>query len=354
MDNTWNPVSLYARLSETLETIVGGAELGVVFRRVRETDTDTRMPVVCTEDIARMLRRVGLVSNQSTPEAVQKQFEELVREVAHAVTRTPIQIMTTFRMYASGLYGVMPRPVCGGVPQCKICGLTKQCDYFNLPRRQKQRLSPAQILPRDGADALSEEDLLALLLGGERTGESQRTLARELLDYFGSLRNLAAATYAELHALRNVTHGMALRLGAAAALSGRIASERRHQGPAMRTSKDFYDLYHLQLRDHKKEVFLVVLLDQKNRVIREEVVSSGTLTQALVHPREVFRPAIRAAAAKIAFLHNHPSGDSTPSPEDIKLTKRLVETGGILGIEVLDHVVVGEGSYTSFIDEGYM
>lgn len=354
MSNAWNPVAVYARMGETLESLVGGDGLGVVFRRVRETDADGQMPIVCTEDIARMLRRIGILSDQCTPEAAQKRFEELIREIAQAVTRTPIQVVTSFRMYASGLYGVMPHPVCGAVPQCKQCALTKQCDHFNLPRRQKQRLSPAQILPRDGVEMLSDEDVVALLIGGERTGEPQRALARELLDHFGALRNLGAASYAELHALRNVTHAMALRLTAAAALSRRMVNERRHQGPGMRTSKDFYDLYHLQLRDYKKEVFLVVLLDQKNRVIREEVVSSGTLTQALVHPREVFRPAIQAAAAKIAFLHNHPSGDSTPSPEDIKLTKRLVETGVILGIEVLDHVIVGEGAYTSFIDEGYM
>jgi DNA repair protein RadC len=130
-----------------------------------------------------------------------------------------------------------------------------------------------------------------------------------------------------------------------------MADEKLRTRPVVTCGKDFYNYYKQQLRDKKQEVFMVVLLDTKNRIIREEKVSVGSLSSTLVHPREVFKPAIRDSAASVAIVHNHPSGDPTPSPEDIEITDRLKSAADLIGIKLLDHVVVGEGTYVSFVDD---
>ena len=125
-------------------------------------------------------------------------------------------------------------------------------------------------------------------------------------------------------------------------------------GVRISTSGELFKHYHPALRDLKHEIFKVVLLDAKNTVLREATVSEGSLTLSVVHPREVFALAVRESAAGMLLLHNHPSGDPMPSPEDRRLTDRLVAAGRLLGIRVLDHVVIGDGRYVSFADEGWL
>jgi len=120
------------------------------------------------------------------------------------------------------------------------------------------------------------------------------------------------------------------------------------------TSRDLYNTVRDACDQADRECFFAIMLDQRHKILSIELVSMGSLTASLVHPREVFRPAIREGAAAIAFAHNHPSGDPTPSPEDMSLTKRLRDAGDILGIRVVDHVVIGDGRYVSFSDEGLM
>ncbi|MCW8130461.1 MAG: DNA repair protein RadC, partial [Planctomycetota bacterium] len=126
------------------------------------------------------------------------------------------------------------------------------------------------------------------------------------------------------------------------------------RGRAFTSGQDFFEHYRLRLRNLKKERFFVACLDQKNRLLGEEMVSEGSLTQALVHPREVFNPAIRMQAAAIAVIHNHPSGDPTPSKQDKQLTQRLSEVAELVGIRLLDHVIVGDGDFTSFVEKGLL
>jgi DNA repair protein RadC len=125
-------------------------------------------------------------------------------------------------------------------------------------------------------------------------------------------------------------------------------------GTRISSSADLFKHFHPALRDVKHELFKVVLLDAKNIVIKETTVSEGSLTLSIVHPREVFAFAVRESAAAVIFLHNHPSGDPTPSPEDRRLTDRLATAGKLLGIRVLDHVIIGDSRYVSFADEGWM
>jgi DNA repair protein RadC len=135
--------------------------------------------------------------------------------------------------------------------------------------------------------------------------------------------------------------------------------DSHHQKPTLAgvplcASQDVAEYFQPRLRDIKKEEFRCVLLDTKNRVIREETVSTGSLTASLVHPRETFKTAVRESAAAVIFVHNHPSGDIKPSQEDILLTRRLVQSGDVLGIKVLDHIIVGDGGHFSFRDNGLM
>ncbi len=194
-----------------------------------------------------------------------------------------------------------------------------------------------------GADTLTTRDLLGLLTARPADG---------LLRRYGTLRRLARASPMELVREPGVGRASAVRVAAALALGRRLHAERLQVGRRLHRSVEIFDAYHARMRDLRKERFLAVMLDAKNRVLREERVSEGSLTASLVHPREVFGPAIREAAAGLVLVHNHPSGDPEPSPEDIEVTRRLCAVGELVGIRVLDHVVIGDGRYVSFLERG--
>ena len=151
-----------------------------------------------------------------------------------------------------------------------------------------------------------------------------------------------------------VVDAVDLEVLAALELGRRLATRRLRTGDAIRGPADVHRHFHARLRDAPHERFLVLLLDGRHRVLREVTASQGTLTASLVHPREVFRPALREAAAAVILVHNHPSGDPTPSPADREVTRQLVEAGRVLGIPVRDHVIVGNGRYVSFLDLGHI
>jgi DNA repair protein RadC len=178
--------------------------------------------------------------------------------------------------------------------------------------------------------------------------------AHDLLEAFGSLRHLTRASAAELVTQHGLGRATARRVVAALGLGVRVAGEPLVRGARLSTSQQIFEAYHVALRDVPKERFLTVLVDGKNRVVGEVQVSEGILTASLVHPREVFSPAIRAGAAGMVLIHNHPSGDPEPSPEDHEVTRRLVAVGDLVGIRVLDHVVIGDGRYVSFLERGWL
>lgn len=208
-------------------------------------------------------------------------------------------------------------------------------------------------LEAEGVHALASQDLLAVLIGrgGRRT---PARIALDLLESYGSLRRLAQAGTRELTVRHGLGRQTARRVVSALALGFRAAGEPLARGRRLGSSADIFAAFHLRLRDMQKERFLIVLLDGKNRVLSEIQVSEGILTASLVHPREVFEPAIRASAAGIVLIHNHPSGDPEPSPEDMEVTRRLSAVGDLVGIRVFDHVVIGDGRYTSFLERGLL
>jgi DNA repair protein RadC len=211
---------------------------------------------------------------------------------------------------------------------------------------------PRERLYTQGAHALSDAELVALTLRTGRGGARAGALAAELLEQHGGLSGLARRDPRELTRTPGVGRTKAAALAAALEIGRRISQRRLREGDAVRGPHDVFRHFHARLRDAEQEHFCVLLLDGRHRVLGDEVVSLGTLTASLVHPREVFRPALRAGAAALILVHNHPSGDPEPSPEDRAVTQRLAQAGELLGIPVLDHVVVAERGYRSFRDEG--
>ena len=213
---------------------------------------------------------------------------------------------------------------------------------------------PRERLLAKGPEILSDAQLLAILLRTGRRDSSAVQVAMELLHHVGSLAALAHSGMDELCKISGIGPAKVAQLKAAFELGKRAIAIPISTGTKISSSADLFRHFHPLLRDLKREIFKVVLLDAKNAVIKEATVSEGSLTLSIVHPREVFALAVRESAAGMIFLHNHPSGDPTPSTEDRRLTDRLVAAGEVLGIRVLDHMVIGDGRYVSFADEGWL
>jgi DNA repair protein RadC len=212
---------------------------------------------------------------------------------------------------------------------------------------------PRERLRRKGAAALGDAELIALLVGTGRAGENAVESSLRILSQVGGLDKLAAAGLGSLNAVPGLGDAKASRIIAAVELGVRVV-ERRREAPrrAFCRSLEIWEAYRARLGSLRQEVFLVVGLNNRNEALREEVVAMGTLGECLVSPREVFRPMIAEAAARFIAVHNHPSGDPQPSPEDVALTRRLSEAGALLGIALLDHVIIGRCGYASLRDMG--
>jgi DNA repair protein RadC len=211
---------------------------------------------------------------------------------------------------------------------------------------------PRERLAKHGPEALSTPELLAILLRTGTARESALDVAEGIVAQAGGLRGLATATIEQLSQIRGVGVVKAIEIRAAVELGKRISAFTHEARPTVRCPEDVWQLVQSELRHEPREHFKVLLLDTRNQVIRVSTVSVGSLTESIVHPREVFREAIRHSSAALIAVHNHPSGDPTPSQEDIQVTRRLDEAGRTVGIDVLDHVIVGEGRYVSLKERG--
>jgi len=218
---------------------------------------------------------------------------------------------------------------------------------------------PRERLVLEGADALSNPELIAILLRTGLQGYSAIHIAQQLLAKFGTLDGLARAPLEELCQVKGVGRDKAVTLKAAFTLARKLAAEMRAETPLLDTPERIAELLREESRPQEVEQFRVVMLNTRRRLIGLETISQGTLDTILVHPREVFKKAIAANASAVVLVHNHPSGDPTPSEADIKVTRDLTRAGQLLKIEVLDHVIIGrrtterQKDYASLRELGY-
>lgn len=212
----------------------------------------------------------------------------------------------------------------------------------DLPRGER----PRERMQRLGSEHLSTAELLAIILRTGARGQGALQLAAALLSGPDGLRRLVNAPVEELAAVPGIGMAKACAIKAALELGRRLGSESASR-PTVRSPQDVSQLLMEEMRYLEKEQFRVLLLNTKHQVLAVQVVSLGDLTSTIVHPREIFKEAVRRAAAAVILAHNHPSGDPTPSREDVEVTRRITEAGKILGIEVLDHIIIGDNRYIS-------
>lgn len=218
---------------------------------------------------------------------------------------------------------------------------------------------PADERPREkmkerGAQALGNSELLAILLRTGNFQESALRIAENLLDRQGGLAGFGNATLEDFEQVKGVGEAKAITVMAAIELGRRVTTLAPAARAVIRTPDDVAALLMPRFRYETKESFIAILLSTKNHVLKTPVISIGSLNASIVHPRELFREAINASAAAVILAHNHPSGDPAPSPEDVSLTRKLVDAGKLLDIPVLDHIVLGDGKYISFKEKGIL
>jgi len=218
---------------------------------------------------------------------------------------------------------------------------------------------PRERLAEKGADALSHAELVAILLRTGLKGRNAVEIGKELLTKHGSLHALARASLEDLQQVKGIGRDKAVTLAAAFTLARKMAEELRSEAPVLDTPETVAALMREDVRLRSVEAFQVLLLNTRRRLISVVKIADGTLDPILVHPRDVFKPAIAANAAAVVLLHNHPSGEASPSEADIKVTRDLIRAGQLLKIEVLDHVILGRATqerpkdYMSLRELGY-
>lgn len=220
----------------------------------------------------------------------------------------------------------------------------------DVPKEER----PRERLLKYGASQLSNQELIAILIGSGTKHESVMDVANRLLIHFEGLKLLEEATIEEMTAIKGIGVAKGVTLLAAIELGRRIRQYVPEDRYIIRSPKDGANFVMESMRHLNQEHLIVLFLDTKNRIIHKQTIFIGSLNASIVHPREIFREAVKRSAASIICVHNHPSGDPTPSQEDIQVTKRLVEAGKIMGIELLDHIIIGNQKYVSLKEKDYI
>ncbi|WP_319020773.1 RadC family protein [Bacillus sp. B1-b2] len=213
---------------------------------------------------------------------------------------------------------------------------------------------PRERFVNQGAESLANHELIALLIQTGSKSESVLALANKLLIHFDGLRLLKDASLDELKSIKGIGTAKAIQLLAAIELGRRVSNLQYRDRYCIKSPDDAANYMMNEMRFLTQEHFVCLYLNTKNQVMHKQVVFIGSLNASIVHPREVFKEAFRRSAASIICLHNHPSGDPTPSREDIEVTKRLLECGKIIGIDMLDHIIIGENKFVSLKEKGYI
>ena len=218
----------------------------------------------------------------------------------------------------------------------------------DLPKSER----PRERLIKFGPEALSAQELLALVIGRGIPQKSVMNIAQELLARFGNIKSISQASITALSDIKGVGLAKAAQLKACFELGKRQDLEPELKNYDIKNPQSVVKAIRASIKDKAKEHFKLILLDTRNKIIGISTISIGTLNASLVHPREIFKEAIIHNSASVVLAHNHPSGDPEPSEEDLTITKRLVESGKILGIEVIDHIIIGKTNFSSFKERG--
>ncbi|MDW0118104.1 DNA repair protein RadC [Sporosarcina thermotolerans] len=213
---------------------------------------------------------------------------------------------------------------------------------------------PRERLIRQGAASLSNQELVAILLRTGTKEESVLLLANRILNSFDKIQDLKNATVEEMMAVKGVGQAKAVQLLAAAEIGKRIHRRHSEGRYVIKSPEDAAAYLMTDMSSLLQEHFVVLFMNVKNEVLHKQTIFIGSLNSSIVHPREIFREAVKRSAASIIVSHNHPSGNPSPSPEDIEVTKRLVEAGSIMGIELLDHIIIGDHRFISLKEKGFM
>ncbi|QQZ10716.1 RadC family protein [Heyndrickxia vini] len=213
---------------------------------------------------------------------------------------------------------------------------------------------PRERLVKNGAKSLSNQELLAILLRTGTKEESVIQMANKLLNNFEGLRLLKDASLEEIMAVKGIGYAKAVQILAAVEIGRRIGNLTYQDRYVIRSPEDGANYVMNDMRFLSQEHFVCLYLNTKNQVLHQQTIFIGSLNASIVHPREVFKEAFRRSAASIICLHNHPSGDPAPSREDIEVTKRLVECGKLIGIDILDHIIIGDKKFVSLKEKGYL
>ncbi|HLR71680.1 MAG TPA: DNA repair protein RadC [Pseudogracilibacillus sp.] len=220
----------------------------------------------------------------------------------------------------------------------------------DVPKEER----PRERLLKYGESHLSNQEILAILIGSGTKKESVMDLSNRVLMHFEGLKLLSDATIEELTAIKGIGEAKGISILAALELGRRLQQYKPEKTYIIRSPEDGADYVMEEMRNLNQEHLVVLFLNTKNQIIHRETIFIGSLNASIVHPREIYREAVKRSAASIICAHNHPSGDPTPSQEDIHVTRRLVEAGKIMGIELLDHLVIGDHSFTSLKEKGYL
>jgi len=305
-------------------------------------------------EFVRFFKRLGAVPRSWPSKKAEAAAGEAIARMAAAAGADVGVVRSVLLEFCTGQAGAAP---CGPVPACGDCPVAPYCaepgrrpTIKDLPDGQR----PRERLFSDGEEALSDVELLAIILRDGAQGATALDLAGRLLSAFGDFRRLADCTVSELTRVKGIGPAKAAQVKAALAIARRYASGRLAPGTQVTGSRQLFEHMRERLAGLKKERFYTLMLDTKHRIIAEETVAIGSLNESVVHPREVFKNAIRQSAAKVIFIHNHPSGVPDPSPQDRRLTARLCQAGAIVGIEVLDHLIIGRDGYFSFAEHGLL
>lgn len=218
----------------------------------------------------------------------------------------------------------------------------------DLPKPER----PRERLIKFGPEALSAQELLALVIGRGIPKKSVMNIAQELLAKFGNIRSISQASIEALAEIKGLGLAKAAQIKATFELGRRQELEPELKDYDIKNPQSIVKAIRSSIKDKAKEHFKLILLDSRNKIIGISTISIGTLNANLVHPREIFKEAIMHNSASVVLAHNHPSGDPEPSEEDLKITERLVESGKILGIEVIDHIIIGKTNFASFKERG--